>query len=226
MRQLSTDKLTKIQSQALQIIHRTIENTMKPPTLRELCRMMGYSAVGSAQDIVESLRRKGYLTSEERRCARSLLLTDKGKMAVGASLTPPHHETLLIPMLGRVPAGAPVEAIEYQEGHLRINTSILPKPRPKSRDLFALQATGLSMIGAGILDGDWLIVKSTEIALPGSIVVARLGEDVTVKRLMKDELRGWYLKPENSDFQNIYPTPGRFSLIGLVVALQRTVQNP
>jgi repressor LexA len=80
------------------------------------------------------------------------------------------------------------------------------------------------MVGSGILDGDWLVVKDDKEASEGEIVVARVGDDSTVKRLMKDN-DGWFLKPENEDFQDIRATADEpFEIVGKVVALQRTMQ--
>ena len=77
------------------------------------------------------------------------------------------------------------------------------------------------MIGAGILDGDWLVVSSQQTAPANSIVVARLEGEATVKRLMKDRSRGWFLKPENTAFKPVYAEDRSFEIIGRVIALQR-----
>jgi repressor LexA len=98
---------------------------------------------------------------------------------------------------------------------------MLPKPKPSRDSLFALKAKGESMVGAGILDGDWLVVASQQTAPANSIVVARLEGEATVKRLMKDRSRGWYLKPENPAFKPVYAEDRQFEIIGRVVALQR-----
>ena len=79
------------------------------------------------------------------------------------------------------------------------------------------------MVGAGILDGDFLVVKVNNDPKKSSIVVARLDGDVTVKRLMHDDKSGWYLKPENPRFKNIYASNDQFEVIGEVVALQRAL---
>jgi repressor LexA len=101
---------------------------------------------------------------------------------------------------------------------LSISKKILPKGK-KPGDLFALAASGESMTGAGILDGDWLIIESTSSAEVGDIVIARLDGDATVKRLGKK--RGnWVLKPENPSY-SVVTDP--FEVIGKVVALQRVL---
>lgn len=213
------DKLTATQSKALAFIRsRSIENGA-PPTLRELCDYMGYSAIGSAQDLVSALRRKGYLESPDKQSARSLTVSREALQDPTLESTP---ETLVVPCLGAVPAGNPLEAVEERVGTLRMSTTMFGGNIPAPSEVFALKASGSSMVDAGILDGDWLVVRSCKNAPTGSIVVARLESgDATVKRLMKDKARGWFLKPENVAFKPIYAGDKPFEVIGQVVALQR-----
>lgn len=216
--------LTKKQEQALLFIRDTSESNHTPPTLRELCQYMGYRAIGSAQDVVASLRRKGYLKPSDSHKARSLIVSEAGYL-YGRSQDDLLAEdgSFKVPCLGRVPAGNPVEAVEERVGLLRVSQSLLSlngasrKPR-----LFAVQAEGESMINAGILDGDWLVVKCQDEGEKGDIVVARLADEATVKRLARDR-KGWYLKPENDAFEPIYAKDRPFEVIGKVVALQRTL---
>ena len=100
---------------------------------------------------------------------------------------------------------------------------MLPHPLPKPDELFAVRTFGNSMIEAGILDGDWLVVKVQKEAEPGSVVVARVDGDVTCKRLMNDLKKGWFLKPENPEFSPIYAKDESFEIVGRVIALQRTI---
>ena len=213
--------LTDTQSKALNFIKERVDRSGVAPTLREICSHMGYSAVGSAQDVVAALRKKGFLEDVGEQKARSLILT---KLAQGIASTPESGDpnTFVIPCLGYVPAGNPVEAVESHTGTLRMSMAMLPKPLPRADELFALQATGESMINAGILDGDWLVVRNQREAPKGSIVVARVEEDVTVKRLMNDT-DGYFLQPENESFQPIYAKDEPFSIVGRVLALQRSI---
>lgn len=217
-------KLTSRQLKAFDFIRSHTDRFGYAPTLRELCEYMGYKAVGSAQDVIASLRKKGYLTTPGKQFARSLTLSDQGKQYYGVRLVNKKdpEDSYLIPRLGSVPAGTPVEAIEDPSGSLRIASSMIPRWVRSPEKLFALQAVGLSMIQAGILDGDWLIVHQQEEAPSGSIVVAQVADSATVKRLMFDQRRGWYLKPENPDFDEIYADRDTFTVLGRVVALQRT----
>lgn len=213
--------LTKIQEKALGFIYDHSKQTGAAPTLRELCDYMGYKAVGSAQDLVKALRKKEFLVSPDKQKARSLSLTEKAAAlfdSVTSSISDPN--TFEINCLGSVPAGNPVEAVEERVGTLRMSMAMFSKPVKDSEKLFALQAKGLSMVNAGICDGDWLVVESVQDADFGDIVVARLTDDVTVKRLMKDS-KGWYLQPENEDFSPIYASHDSFEIVGKVIALQR-----
>jgi repressor LexA len=222
------DKLTKVQTKALKFIRSSIETSGFAPTLREICDYMGYSAIGSAQDLVLALRRKGFLEAADRQAARRFKLTPiarqltekKTRLAISPGEDP---NTFTIPCLGYVPAGSPTEATEAQIGTLRMSVGLLPKPSPKPQDLFALKATGDSMIGAGILDGDWLVVRCEAEAPKKSIVVARLEDSVTVKRLMRDRKLGWYLQPENPRLSPIYAHDRPFEIVGRVIALQRSL---
>ena len=211
--------LTKVQEKALGFIFEHSKSTGAAPTLRELCDYMGYKAVGSAQDLVKALRKKEFLSQPDKQKARALSLTGKAfDLMSGSSVIDPN--TYEISCLGSVPAGDPVEAIEQKVGVLRMSMAMFSKPVKDIERLYAVQARGLSMIDAGICDGDWLVVESTDGAELGDIVIARMAQDSTVKRLMRDE-NGWFLQPENDDFEPIYASAEPFQVIGKVIALQR-----
>jgi len=215
------NRLTATQSRALDFIRTSIDRSGVAPTLREICQHMGYKAVGSAQDLVAALRRKGFLAETDRQAARSFQLT---QLARHEGRTPDDGDanTYVIPCLGLVPAGNPIEAVESHIGTLRMSIAMLPKPYPPADELFALKARGESMIGAGILDGDWLVVRLAQEAAKESIVVAKVDGDVTVKRLSRDG-GVWCLMPENPAFQPIRGDENPFDIVGKVVALQRLV---
>lgn len=221
-------KLTTRQTKAFEFIRIHTDRHGYAPTLRELCEFMGYKAVGSAQDVIASLRKKGYLTTPHKQTARSLALTDQGKEYYGVQVMDARNfdDSLLIPRLGSVPAGVPIEAIEDFSGAIRISNSMLPRwALNQSEKLFALQAKGQSMLHAGILDGDWLVVYQQDEAPSGTIVVAHAQGSATVKRLMFDSKEGWYLKPENPDFEPLYASEENFVVMGRVIALQRSMPD-
>jgi repressor LexA len=216
------EKLTPIQKKALEFIGTSAEEAGRAPTVRELCAYMGYKAIGSAQDIISALRKKGFLQSPEKRTARALSLTEKAKQFfVPQKVYDDFSDIYSVPCLGSVPAGNPLEAIEERVGTIQISKSAFPHPKPQLKQLFAVKANGLSMIEAGICSGDWLVVKAQKQADHGNIIVARVDGDVTCKRLMKDK-KGWFLKPENPDFHSIYAKDTPFEIVGRVLALQRT----
>ena len=218
--------LTQTQHKALEFIHVSIEEKGVSPTLREICDHMGYKAIGSAQDLIVALRKKGFLKELTQQCARSLIPTEKTRTYFGATIAniaTMTQEYFDVPCLGTVPAGDPLAAIEDNHERLHVSHNLFSRPFPKADELFAVRANGQSMVNAGILDGDWLIVKSQKQAEIGSIVIARLEDDVTCKRFMSDKKSGWYLKPENPHFKNIYASESPFEVIGIVIALQRTI---
>ncbi len=219
-------KLTSRQTKAFDFIRSHSDEHGYAPTLRELCEYMGYKAVGSAQDVIASLRKKGYIITPNKQTARSLALTDRSKEYFNVQLEHQWDNSLLVPRLGSVPAGTPIESVEDFSGAIRISSNMLPRWAANNPEkLFALQAKGASMIYAGILDGDWLIVSQQNDAPSGTIIVADSQGSSTVKRLMHDEENGWYLKPENPAFQNLYAKDEAFTILGRVVALQRMMPD-
>ncbi len=214
--------LTEVQQKAMEYISKSIENRGVSPTMREICEHMGYRAIGSVQDLVGALRKKGYLQETSQQSARSLLPTDKAKRSFFQPLQ--DSEFFDVPCLGRVPAGNPLAAIEDHHDRIHVSFSLFSKPFPKAEELFAVRAVGLSMMNAGIMDGDWLVVRSQQQVSIGSIVIARIDDDVTCKRFMADKKHGWYLQPENDQFKNIYAKDLPFEIVGKVLALQRSFE--
>lgn len=216
-------KLTPTQEKALAFIRSSLDQSGVAPTLREICAHMGYRAVGSAQDVVSALRRKGFLVEQGRQAARSIVPTERGARGLAQALAAEMDaELFVVPCLGTVPAGNPIEAIEDHTATLSLSKTLLPKPLPRPEELFALRASGESMIGAGIFDGDWLIVRTATEAPKDSIVVARVEGEVTVKRL-RHSRQGWFLAPENPKFAPIFAEQQSFALVGMVLALQRSL---
>jgi repressor LexA len=195
--------LTKIQQKILQFIEHETATQSAPPTLRAICKAFDFKAIGTAQDHIRALVQKGFLEKNPGQ-ARGIHLPEAHRCgAVG------------VPILGSVPAGIPREAIE-----LTLGTLPVPHAMAKKGNLFALKVTGESMTGAGIEDGDWVIVRQQKTAEPGDIVVALLDGSATVKRLEK---RGgsFRLLPENPDFAPIELRPGEENIQGKVISVQR-----
>ncbi|GMV27617.1 MAG: LexA repressor [Phycisphaerae bacterium] len=171
------------------------------PTLRELCSHFRWSSTGTARDALNALVRKGYLQAADGR-ARGYRLVRR----------PP--SALRVPLLGQVPAGVPVEAVEVAHGDVPV-----PEPIVSASANFALRVTGDSMTGASIQDGDLVFVRQQAVAEPGQIVVARVDGEVTVKRLRRQRGR-LALVPENPSYRPIPVTAGT-EIVGVVVGLVR-----
>ncbi len=203
------EELSPRQSETLNVITEYIDKNGLPPTIREIMAGLGVAYPRGVQRHLEALEKKGYITRDSS--SRGIRLRDRVKQAVadfGESIT-------RLPIIGRVPAGGPMLAEENIEDWVTLPTDLT---RGK-QDVFILRTTGDSMIGAGIFDGDWLIVTPTEQANHGDIVVALIGDDATVKRYIKKDNMS-FLKAENPNYQNIYPDQ-EWSIQGRVTAVVR-----
>lgn len=176
-----------------------------PPTVREIQAAFGFKAVQSAQEHLERLVAEGLL---EREVGKS-----RSYRPCEAGSPPP----LVVPILGRVRAGALTEAFEELEGHIPVTR------RERPEDLFALRVRGDSMTGAGILEGDLVIVRRQATAAWGDIVVALVGDEATVKRLGRDGGEP-VLIAENPAYAPIrLGSPEDLRLLGKVVEVRRTL---
>jgi repressor LexA len=179
--------LTARQEEVLQLIKNTMLNTGMPPTRAEIARELGFKSANAAEEHLKALARKGVIE----------ILPGTSR---GIRLNTPLEdqlEELGLPLIGRVAAGEPILAEEHIEGHYQVDPSLF-KP---SAD-FLLRVNGMSMKDIGILDGDLLAVHRTTDVHNGQVVVARVDEDVTVKRLEKKG-RQVLLHAENADFSPI-----------------------
>ncbi|MBK1723226.1 transcriptional repressor LexA [Thiocystis violacea] len=188
----------------------------QPPTVREVQDAFGFRSVQSAREHLEALVAEGRLDKRPGE-ARGYRLGEGGRPSLsgrerGAPLAPPR----LIPLLGRVSAGAFTLAVENLEGYLPIQAD-----RAGADDeLFGLRVRGESMRDAGILPGDIVVVRRQPKADDGAIVVALVGEEATVKRLRLREDR-IELHPENPDYPVMAPDPDALEIIGRVIEVRR-----
>lgn len=219
-------KLTPRQQQILELIQSTIERTGAPPTRAEIATELGYRSPNAAEEHLQALARKGVIelvggTSRGIRLQSDTLrsIHESRLKGIGQqfNLPLPSLAQLTLPLVGRVAAGHPILAQEHIDQSYTVETHLFPR-RPD----FLLKVKGMSMRDAGILDGDLLAVQKTTEARNGQIVVARIGDDVTVKRLRRTKT-GIDLVPENPDFDIIHvPSDAdNFSLEGLAVGLIR-----
>ncbi|EYC50978.1 LexA family transcriptional regulator [Hylemonella gracilis str. Niagara R] len=215
-------KLTARQQQILDLIQSAIANTGAPPTRAEIANELGFKSANAAEEHLQALARKGVielvsgtsrgirLKSKALRATLSSSLSSIGeKVAAGAA-------QLALPLVGRVAAGSPILAQEHVDQTYYVESSLFQR-KPD----YLLKVRGMSMRDAGIMDGDLLAVQTAKEAKNGQIVVARLGEEVTVKRYRrnKDVVE---LLPENPDYQPIVVEPGdAFEIEGLAVGLIR-----
>ena len=211
-------KLTARQQQILQLIQHAIARTGAPPTLAEIAAELGFRSANAAEEHLQALARKGVIELVSG-TSRGIRLRGAGRQAVQGdafSLPLPGMAQLALPLIGRVAAGSPILAQEHVAQTYHVEPTLFAQ-RPD----YLLRVRGMSMRDAGIMDGDLLAVQATREARNGQIVVARLGDDVTVKRFHrhKDQIE---LHAENPDYPTIVVQPGEpFEIEGLAVGLIR-----
>jgi repressor LexA len=177
-------ELTPRQKQILQLVQRAMHETGMPPTRAEIAKTLKFRSVNAAEEHLRALERKGVIE----------LLPG---MSRGIRLKDSLREQMGLPLVGRVAAGQPILAEEHIEARLQIDPSLFKKPPH-----FLLRVHGMSMRDAGILDGDLVAVHRTPEVRARQIVVARLDNEVTVKRYKQEGHRVW-LMPENPEFSPI-----------------------
>lgn len=214
-------KLTARQEQILNLIREAIENTGFPPTRAEIASELGFRSANAAEEHLQALARKGAIEISPG-TSRGIRLREMHGSGVSArpgtrQMALPHPALMHLPLVGRVAAGSPILAQEHIETTYSVDPSLF-----SAKPDYLLKVRGLSMRDVGILDGDLLAVKKSDSAKNGQIVVARLGDDVTVKRYKKSG-SVIELLPENPDFEPIRVDAGdeNFALEGLAVGLLR-----
>lgn len=229
-------KLTARQQEILDLIRAAVVRTGFPPTRAEIAQALGFRSPNAAEDHLKALARKGAieLTAGASRGIRLLAgheaheaheagdaslrqAASSGGMGALLAESADAFTRLLLPLVGRVAAGSPILAAEHVEREVGVDP-ILFSQTPD----YLLKVRGMSMRDAGILEDDLLAVKRASEARNGQIVVARIDDDVTVKRLQRQGGR-IELLPENPDFKPIVVQPGQeFVLEGIAVGLIRT----
>ena len=216
-------KLTARQEQILGLIREAIDNTGFPPTRAEIAQTLGFRSANAAEEHLQALARKGAIEITPG-TSRGIRLLDRpadggGLVRAGGQMTLPHPALMQfsLPLIGRVAAGSPILAEEHISATYNVDPALFT-----ARPDYLLKVRGMSMRDAGILDGDLLAVKKADSARDGQIVVARLDDEVTVKRFRRSG-GAIELLPENPDFDTIRVEPGKheFALEGLAVGLLR-----
>jgi repressor LexA len=213
-------KLTARQEQILNLIKEAIENTGFPPTRAEIAQELGFRSANAAEEHLQALARKGAIEISPGTSRGIRLIGSASAGMADAAPAPAVPAALLmtLPLVGRVAAGSPILAQEHVEASYSVDPAMF-----SAKPDFLLKVRGWSMRDAGICDGDFLAVKKVDSAKNGQIVVARIGEEVTVKRYRKNGST-IELLPENPDFSiiTVDPQSDEFALEGLAVGLLRS----
>lgn len=218
--------LTKRQSQVLDIIKAHLHSTGMPPTRVEIAKQLGFRSANAAEEHLKALARKGVIMMIPG-ASRGIRLMDRDEddsQSHEASRSshlkdaqPVVDDENSLPLIGQVAAGEPILAEQHIESRYSVDPALF---RPHAD--FLLRVRGESMRNIGIMDGDLLAVHKTSDVHNGQVVVARVGEDVTVKRLEKlaDKV---LLHPENDDYQPIVvdPSSEEITIEGLAVGIIR-----
>jgi repressor LexA len=202
------DDLTPRQQRIVEYIRRTVQDRGYPPTVREIGEAVGLTSSSSVHAQLANLQRKGLLRKDP----------SKPRAIEVAGARPRGAASVTVPVLGRIAAGAPVLAEEHVEDHVSIDAGLAG-----DEEHFALRVAGDSMVDAGILDGDLVVIRRQDVAEDGSIVAAQIPgpaeEEATVKRLRRRGRRVT-LVPENPTMEPFdLPEGGR--ILGQVVAVLR-----
>ncbi|MBI5044017.1 MAG: repressor LexA [Nitrospirae bacterium] len=197
-------ELTPRQRNIFEFLIKFIKKHGYPPTVREIGGHFGF-LWPAARGHLQALERKGFIRINP---LRSRGIEVKGiKEAAG----------LTVPVIGKVTAGKPILAVEDIEGHMLIDKTLF-----KAEEAFSLRIKGESMIEAGILDGDYVIVKPQTSIESGEIAVALIGDEATVKRIYIKKAQ-IILKPENKDMKPIAYNPDSVKIIGKVIGVVRKI---
>jgi repressor LexA len=202
---MTMSDITPRQQRILDVIAEAVRTRGYPPTVREIGEAVGLTSSSSVHAQLTNLERKGFLTKDATK-PRAMALSE------------PKVDGAVVPLLGRIAAGAPVLAAEHVEEHLTVPHSFVSG----NADHFALRVAGDSMIGAGILDGDVVVIRSQATAQDGQVVAALIPgpaeDEATVKRFGHDGARVMLI-PENPAMEPFEMVDGR--ILGRVVAVLR-----
>lgn len=217
------DGLTPRQRRILEVIKETVETRGYPPSIREMCELVGLASSSSVSHQLRVLESKGFLRRDPNRPrALEVLLpgTDRRRSAVDPAgdetgIDDAFPEAVRVPVLGRIAAGGPILAEERVE-----DVFPLPKQLVGEGSLFSLEVSGESMVDAAICNGDWVVVRQQPTAVNGDIVAALLNDEATVKTFKKTGSQVW-LMPHNPAYEPI--DGNEATILGKVVAVLRRV---
>ncbi len=194
-------KLTDKEKAVFKYIRSTIRHHGYAPSVRDICSAVGIKSTSTVHSYVKRLEEKGYINRVDGKSRA---------MTVSGTTDEEESHTVRVPLIGQVRAGLPILAVENYEGYVDY-----PSSMSSSSQLFALRVVGDSMIEAGILNGDIVIVESRRYAEDGEIVLALIEDSATVKYFFREEGRV-RLQPANSNMQPIYSDD--LTILGKVIA--------
>ena len=200
--------LTKRQDEILTYIKEYVVSNGYPPTVREICAAIGVSSPATVHAHLQNLENKGLIKKEETKNRAIELLVDN-------EFAPKDDMVVEVPLLGKITAGSPIEAIEHPDEYFSLPAYMIPN----NKEVFTLNVSGESMINAGIFDGDIIVIEKTNTARNGEIVAAMTAEnEVTLKRFYKED--GYFrLQPENDTMDPIILD--HVTILGKAIGLYR-----
>lgn len=201
-------ELTTRQNEILNYIKKYIATHGYPPTIREIGTALNVSSPATIHAHLTNLEKKGFIRKQETKNRALELLVEN-------EFEPKNELIIEVPLLGKITAGSPIEAIEHPDETFALPSYLVPK----NKDVFTLNVSGTSMINAGILDGDIVIVERQNTARNGQIVVAMTDEnEVTLKTFYKEN--GFFrLQPENDTMEPIILD--NVTILGIAIGLYR-----
>lgn len=199
--------LNEKEQKVLDFIIVQVKDTGYPPSVREICKAVGFKSTCSAHQYIKRLTDKGYLEKSDLKMRALKVIEDK------------KEDTISLPIVGKVAAGEPILATENIEDYFSVGESFFSKDSLKNNN-FVLRVQGESMINAGINNGDFIVVSKQSTARNGEIVVAMIDGDATVKTYYKEKsyIR---LQPENDTMDPIISD--KVEIIGKVIGLFRKI---
>lgn len=207
MRRRDPDK----QQQILDFVNRQVAEKGYPPSVREICQAVGFKSTSTVHAYIKKLEEEGQIHKDATK-PRALRILDDRRNSLEGYISDREIEN--VPVVGKITAGQPILAVENIE-----ETFPVPVQYLENSTVFMLKVRGDSMIQAGIMDGDYILVKQQNTAENGDIVAALIGEEATVKRFFKekDHIR---LQPENPAYEPII-VKDNLTVLGKVIGLFR-----
>lgn len=215
---MANGTISKKQQEILDYLKETIINRGFPPSVREICKAVDLKSTSSVHAHLETLEKNGYIRRDPT-LPRAIEITDddfnRRRIEQFESGEPtPELELAQVPILGKVAAGQPLLAVENIKEYMPIPISHLP-----NAETFMLEVQGESMINAGILDGDYVLVEQRSTARDGDMVVAMVADSATVKTYYKEDAY-YRLQPENDTMDPII-VYGELQILGKVIGVFR-----